>query len=169
MLTSLYISDTLFCNNRDYTEDDDGSGDITYATDPDNPTLVCNTKTDRFTKSDSTNGTATLTYSIGLITYDEAIMAGVPSSDRNGRYYQKTYTSGPLYWTMSPGYYRQDSSDSSYNHSCIWILGQNDTYNADCQIPSEVLGVRPVINLIPNVTWTGIGTADNPYVITGIK
>ena len=162
-----YISDTLFCNNRDYTEDD--AGDIAYATDPDNPTLVCNTKTDRFTKSDSTNGTATLTYSIGLITYDEAIMAGVPSSDWNGRQYQKTYTSGPLYWTMSPGYYRQDPSDSSYNHSCIWILGQNDTYNSDCQIPSEVLGVRPVINLIPNVTWTGIGTADNPYVITGIK
>ena len=164
-----YISDTLFCANRDYEKDE--YNDINYDADPENPKLVCNTKTDRFTKQDSTNGTATLTYPIGLITLDEIIMGGVGSSGNTERMYQKSYTSGPLAWTMTPCYYRQDSSDSSYNHSCIWIYGQStdDTNNSDCNVPDETLAVRPVINLIPNVTFTGTGTANDPYVITGIK
>ena len=166
---SSYISDTLFCSNRDYEKDE--ANDISYDADPANPKLVCNTKTDRFTKSDSTNGTATLTYPIGLITIDEIIMGGVGSSGSIERMYQKSYTVGPLAWTMTPCYYRQDSSNPSYNHSCVWIYGQssNDTNNSDCNMPSEVLAVRPVINLIPNVTYTGTGTASDPYVITGIK
>jgi len=166
---SSYISDTLFCSNRDYEKDE--YNDINYDADPANPKLVCNTKTDRFTKSDSTNGTATLTYPIGLITIDEIIMGGVGSSGSIKRMYQKSYTVGPLAWTMTPCYYRQDSSNPSYNHSCVWIYGQssNDTNNSDCNMPSEVLAVRPVINLIPNVTYTGTGTASDPYVITGIK
>ena len=166
---SSYISDTLFCSNRDYEKDE--YNDINYDADPANPKLVCNTKTDRFTKSDSTNGTATLTYPIGLITIDEIIMGGVGSSGSIERMYQKSYTVGPLAWTMTPCYYRQDSSNPSYNHSCVWIYGQssNDMNNSDCNMPSEVLAVRPVINLIPNVTYTGTGTASDPYVITGIK
>ena len=166
---SSYISDTLFCSNRDYENDE--ANDISYDADPANPKLVCNTKTDRFTKSDSTNGTATLTYPIGLITIDEIIMGGVGSSGSIERMYQKSYTVGPLAWTMTPCYYRQDSSNPSYNHSCVWIYGQssNDMNNSDCNMPSEVLAVRPVINLIPNVTYTGTGTASDPYVITGIK
>ena len=90
-------------------------------------------------------------YKIGLITLDEAAIAGVTTemSDANYLY------NGRDYYTMSP---------SQYNYRAIvGIVDRfgklNDTYVTDN------LEVRPVINLINSLEVTGDGTEANPYLV----
>lgn len=110
----------------------------------------------------SSKGNKMLTYPIGLITADEIVYAGGVHAVRVSNMYLNTKS---RYWTMSPSstawsggtymFYMQD--DSVMLPECLYALGRT----------SLISGVRPVINLKPDVTISsGDGTSSNPYVIS---
>ena len=110
------------------------------------PTLKCENILDLYTTK------------IGLITADEAAMAGGVVGTNNTNYYLYT---GQYYWTMSP----YDSHGSSRSNLFrIDSSGNLDSYSST----NITLSVRPVINLSPNSTLSGIGTIFNPYVLSDI-
>lgn len=105
-----YIYDSLFCNDRQLEEDvgglETGPGygnfNTNYAaryrlTDNKNPDLKCARKIDRFTFDDTIIGNGDLTYPIGLISPDEASLAGLVFPEIT--YSNYLYT-GEYYWTI---------------------------------------------------------------------
>ena len=155
-----YISDTLFCNDRSLGSNTDSSySQLAYGTErtkyrgyssSNGITLNCVQQNDRFTVDDETIGNGDLTYPIGLLTTDEAFLAGGISS--NSKYYLYT---GNTYWTMSPNYFNGYGAGARY----VASTGAADYYTTVI----NSYGVRPVINLKPNSLNTGDGTASNPY------
>ena len=131
------------------------------------PSLICPRAEDR------------LNLSIGLLTDDEAVMGGFgvyrpdlndwnevisPSVFLSPGYNTETWELS-YYWTMSPnsfegghgavvgGVYGSEGLIYVYG-----ITGVND----------DMLGVRPVLALDSNVLVTGDGSAENPFVVTGL-
>ncbi len=116
--------------------------------------LTCSNKNDAFTVSDTTKGNGALTYPIGLITIDEANIAGGTYGE-NYNYYLIT---GNWYWMGSPrGYYSDHALVESVDPAGNLYYAYAVT-NADG-------GVRPVINLKSGSLTTGSGTASNPYEV----
>ena len=98
-------------------------------------------------------GNNMLSYPIGLITVDEVIYAGGNAANVNSSYYLYENID---YWTMSPLYYEYEAFGSIVRN--MGYLYYNNVVST--------AGVRPVINLKPNVEITsGDGTQSNPYVI----
>ena len=99
---------------------------------------------------------AKLTYPVGLITLDEVLMSGGINGSANTLYY---LYSGNTYWTMSPssfynGFYALGARVTSFGE-----LDRSGTWSG--------YGVRPVVNLdSDNLTFTGNGTMQDPYVIS---
>ena len=170
--TDKLSSNTTFCNNRTisnktsgtYTNEGYGMHPTVYGleryTNYANqgklgPDLSCPLN-DSFNVK-GTNGNEKLTYPVGLITADEAMMAGGINGYINMLYYLYT---GQNYWTMSPSRFFEGYFIS--NNLCVLSSGEingNDVWNW--------VGVRPVINLDPDkITFTGNGTMQDPYVIS---
>ena len=170
--TDKISKDTIFCNNRTisnktngtYNNAGDGMNPTVYGYERYikysgqekilGPTLSCS-KNDSF-NVEGTNGNEKLTYPVGLITVDEAMMAGGINGSANTLYY---LYSGQNYWTMSP-------SDFSY-----WFLAGEASVTSSGELgrPDTWFGygVRPVVNLdSDNLTFTGNGTMQDPYVIS---
>ena len=118
------------------------------------PNLQCAEQNDRFTVSDEVIGNGALTYPIGLITTDEVYLAGGFAAE-NYDYYLYT---GDSYWTMSPGTF-------SDGHAIVRsvLSGGYGSRNVDV---FNLFGVRPTLNLIPDILKFGDGTMDNPYRMT---
>ena len=173
-LLESYLSDEIFCNDR--TSDSNtfpltsinGSylyGSYTRNVTNKNPSFKCpNVSNDGFTLkvSEETStvkasgvGNNILTYPIGLITIDEAAYAGGKNSLINPKYYLWT---GTTYWAMSPYAF------SSYNAVArTWIINNSGNWTAY----NGNHGIRPVINLKPDVLYaSGIGIENDPYIIT---
>ncbi len=154
-----YLADNIFCNDRSFSSYNSGTGagvSETYYNRDNLPqsksNLKCPQQNDAFTVSDTTNGNGALTYPIGLITTDEAVLAG--GSSKNSSYY---LYSGNEYWTSSPGNFYGYSSRAYVKH--VYSSGAayyNDNVN-------DLSGVRPVINLKAEVLVQGSGTAEDPY------
>ena len=110
------------------------------------PTLEC-TGTDR----------TVFNSKVGLISADELLFAGAPisSSSNNKLFYLYNNKS---YWTISPHHY--DSSYWNINYVVVDIYGKggNDWY------ASTSTGVRPVISLASDVSFTGSGAYNDPYI-----
>ena len=108
------------------------------------PSLQCSNTNDIYTTK------------VGLITADEAMLAGGVGGTNNTSYYLYT---GQNYWMMSPSYF------FSLGHAYVLIVdpdGDFRTYSVNL-----TTGVRPVLNLSADVTISsGDGTSSNPYVIT---
>ena len=105
---------------------------------------------------EGTNGNEKLTYPVGLITLDEVLMSGGINGSANTLYY---LYSGQNYWTMSP----------SYSDNWFYVLVANVTSSGVLAHYStwDGYGVRPVVNLdSDNLTFTGNGTMQDPYVIS---
>ena len=151
-----YLADTLFCNDRLVIS---GNGVGNESTDyrwysyssSRGVTLNCAQQNDRFTVEDSSIGNGDLTYPIGLLTTDEAYLAGGYSS--NSKYYLYT---GNIYWTLSP-------DDFSYGNASVRDVGGGGT--AYSVLVSGELGVRPVLNLKSGSLKSGLGTANDPYQV----
>ena len=124
------------------------------------PTLKCSQENDLFTLKESSKGNRDLKYPIGLITMDEAIVAGGRVGVINNQYY---LYNGEMYWTMTPGEY--------YNiqnwYGVARIIYISDFIGGDASSDFESSGVRPVINLRADVTLTGSGTTSDPYRVEG--
>lgn len=134
-----YISDTLFCNDRQLesevggpaTGPGYGSSRTQYAAyyriaRTKTPTLKCERKHDRFTVSDIVIGNGSLDYPIALITADEMLMAGIgPITEAPSNY----LNTSKLFSTMSP--HSQRSASSTYQwhlHDTGVTFGHNVIY-----------------------------------------
>ena len=118
------------------------------------PSYKCNSS-DNFTLIQSIKGNKKLEKPIALLSIDEAIYAGAYDGKENNSYF---LISGQIYWTMTP-FRKYDTAD-------IFLVDYvNNSYGWGCN--DYLVGVRPVINLKANVTLTGTGTKDNPYIVEG--
>ena len=93
---------------------------------------------------------------IGLITADEAALAGITYNNVNTESYLYTNST---YWTMSP-------YDFNGSAAVMFIVFYNSLlyYNG---VLSPVPGVRPVINIRADVALTGSGTTSDPFKVVG--
>ena len=162
---SKYLSDTLFCNDRSFFSGDGFSlENITYYYSYDrnvnkkSPSLKCPRQVDQFTTNKSENiGNGELTYPVGLLTIDEAAMAGCKVDNANTSNWLMT---GNNYWTMSPSYFHTWLMSAS-----IWGIGSDGRLDYSWPTHSYA-GIRPVINLRKDTLISeGNGTKTNPYVI----
>ena len=114
-----------------------------------NINLNCPTKRDSFTKTETTKGNGKLSYPAGLLTADEAYLAGKDTADNYLMIGKNT-------WTMSP--YRINGQSS------IYILAESNGISGHHVHYTDY--VRPMISLNHSqVIASGIGTQDNPYII----
>ena len=164
-----------FCGDRSVLTSQDNVGvgnNITYYAGylrviSSTPNLKSENMLDYYTISSASAGNKALTYSVGLITADEVLLAGISGGIFNGNQNQQQYslksylTIGNYFWTMTPiGFYIPYSLNSNYSDVFfVDITGFiDDTYTID------VLGLRPVINLKSTLKFTGDGTKNNPYI-----
>ncbi|MBP5204511.1 InlB B-repeat-containing protein [bacterium] len=158
-----YLSNEIFCNDRSGSTS--AYGAYTRLNTNKSPSLLCSNQSDRFTLKESGNssiegtsgaGNNLLDYPIGLLTADEASIAGgrYGSGSANSSYYLYT---GQALWLGSPFRY--------YSSSAYVLEVYSDGQIANTSVTSS-LGVRPVINLRAGVKFAGgRGTDDNPYIV----
>lgn len=169
-----YLVDSSFCNDRTLvsgglystsSNSENPTSFITYDrlyTKKERPVLTCSSTKDNFTKDDKVEGNGSLKYPIGLLTADEANLAGMAFYDYNSNMYNKTsylYT-GANYWLNSPSVVA-DAPKMFFVHG-YGALDNNSVL--------KEFGIRPVISLNPytrvKATGTGeAGSATNPYIV----
>ena len=166
---SQYIADTIYCNDRSVTPVNSyaGTGIGTEITDYSNlkrnwidytPSLKCTNINDRFTVENNIGNTA-LTYPVGLITLDEAAMAGGLTYNpysyiTNTDYYLYT---GDWYWTMTPDAFAAGYAFVGYVNS-----GGRLEYS---RVDGNGHGARPVVSLNSDAISRGSGTMIDPFVV----
>ena len=156
---SSYINDTIFCSDRSFNTTNTGTGAGTSTTyyrwylSSNGIRLTCTQQNDRFTVDDEVTGNGDLTYPVGLLTTDEAYLAGGYSTSNSGYY---LYT-GNVYWTMSPSNFGGSNANVRYVNSTGNVNFYTDVYYS--------YGVRPVLNLKPNSLTSGDGSASNPFLV----
>ena len=131
------------------------------------PSLDCANKNDAFTKSDTTNGNGELTYPIGLITADEATMAGYGSTSATTSNFLFSGKYGDTY-TMTP---HDHGSNADWLWTQIYFVdayweqyAEGELGEADVSYNTH--GVRPVVTLKHNKAFSsGDGTSANPYIV----
>ena len=194
--TTSKLEDTVFCNDRSTKAYDANTivstgfsyyGALGYgknatfygaahrasynSTNP-NPSLACLNENDKFTV-ESKNGNGKLTYPVGLITLDEAVLAGFNTYYSNENDY-KDYTNylytNSVYWTFSPLSMDTDSKGNAgiYGGAKVGFVNIGSYYSGsyvDYGIVHYSYGVRPVVSLASRTIVTGEGTSANPYVV----
>lgn len=113
------------------------------------PTLTC-------PKSNADFG-GTYNQRIGLITADEVIMAGGQYNVNNYNYY---LYNGESYFTMTGADYYKYTAN-------LFMVSNSGSLTTNPTNSSH--GIRPVINLVANLTVSGSGTSNDPYTIDGIE
>ena len=154
------IADNLFCNDRSITSGTGAGTTVTYYkpytrhyTNRSNPTptLMCESKNDRFTVSETTIGNGALTYPVGLLSADELTYGGNTYSYSNTSQYLYTNQS---FWLLSPSYFLVSGAGGWVVNS-TGILVYSDVNNT--------YGARPILNLTSGTQVTGVGSATDPY------
>ena len=153
---STYLADIPFCSDRTLTSGN-GYNTATFATttriNNKNPSLKCSDSRDKFSVA---NGK--LKYPIGLLSADEAYLAGIVPYKSN--YSNYLYT-GSAWWTMSPAAQAMD-----YNQARNWYINNTGGLYPWASVASNY-GVRPVINLSHSVKIiAGNGTSTDPYIVS---
>ncbi len=127
-------------------------------------TLKCANKgRDLFTKyeEENENGNGKLIYPIGLITSDEAILAGGFGGVDNYGYW---LYSGNAYWTMSPFIVSKNTL-----YAGVFIINSKGRIGGNSVNVSNT--IKPVINLQANILFEKSneqaewGTIENPYIV----
>ena len=147
-----YIEDTIYCNDREIPDlkgwdinGDSLDGGVYFRKYNLDTDLSCIRTKDKFSTQ---NNQAKLTYKVGLPTGPEMNLLG----NANAR------TIGKQYWTMTP-----HSTNTDVDNFLVSVKsdGNMDYYDA-----SGDTGLRPVISLKPNTSFTtGNGSMENPYVV----
>ena len=156
-----YLEDTVFCNDRNVS-----SG--TYSSTASfsfnrsslgTPTLECPNNLDRFSVSSSI-GNGALTLPIGLITADEAVLAGAANSNGPYNHYLKTTYQT---WTMTPRQYDYSNGEGSVK---MWRLNTDGTIGTTVSDYQPGRYIRPVISINSEVLLSGgTGTEADPYTL----
>lgn len=124
------------------------------------PSLICENPNDRFTVS-SENGNGKSKYKVGLLTIDEAWLAGAYKYNSTESYlgYEN------MFWLMSPSHFT--SEDVHYINVKTDYNGPHFSYPSINTTDTSKNGVRPVISLKPGiVASSGDGSQSNPYRIS---
>ena len=179
------LEDTIFCNDRStkaYDANTIGNTSMSsygnlgygknktlygaahrasfYSNDP-NPSLVCQNQNDKFTV-DGKNGNGKLRYPVGLITLDEAVLAGFNTQASNTSDFRDAtnylYTNSN-YWTFS-SVMLNGLGNANVGHV-------HGTGFVSANLVNTTYGVRPVVSLADGtlVNSNGDGTSTNPYVV----
>ena len=166
------LEDTVFCGEKDFGKgplyDHKNSGVNSYTVVSrrvggyDNqravPSLDCNSKY-AYTTSDA-NGNGKLKYKIGLISADEAALAGAGRMDAAPEGY---LTGGVKYWTMSP--YAMVGS-TPYHIVVGHNGGQTSEYIRKSGNSTLNIGIRPSVSLKAGTRFTGgSGLKTDPYIV----
>ncbi len=131
-----------------------------YSNNP-NPSLVCQNQNDKFTV-DGKNGNGKLRYPVGLITLDEAVLAGFNTQASNTSDFRDAtnylYTNSN-YWTFS-SVMLNGLGNANVGHV-------HGTGFVSANLVNTTYGVRPVVSLADGtlVNSNGDGTSTNPYVV----
>ncbi|MCM1052640.1 MAG: hypothetical protein NC483_01495, partial [Ruminococcus sp.] len=122
------------------------------------PSYKCNRiSKDLFTIKNADFGNRALIYPVGLITADEVSYAGIYEINSKPNNYLYT---GNWYWTITPGRFNTSSANLTAARNmavAVDVVGWYEVRNS--------YGIRPVINLRSDVTFTGEGTISNPYKV----
>ena len=152
-----YLKDNIFCNDRSFSSNNTGTGAGASVTnyrwsinDTSTITLKCPQQNDAFTVNDTLHGNGALTYPIGLLTADEVALAGGYKSSNTG-YYLRSFNP---FWTLTPNSFNPGSP-------YFYKIGYEGTIGTELLYSSS--GVRPVLNLSPEVLQNGDGSMSNPY------
>lgn len=89
---------------------------------------------------------------VGLLTYDEAVYAGLTYGHSNDENY---LVNNQQYYTMSPAGY----SDANR----VFIISEYGLIFSD--VVGNKYTLRPVISISPDVITTGTGTSDDHYIV----
>ncbi len=120
------------------------------------PSLDCENK-DVYTTHESIIGNKALTQPIGLISADEAMLAGIPWSGVNTNTYLYTNIT---YWTMSP--YRFDGP----GYAIVFVVNGSGTFS-NVVVTGASPGIRSVINIRSDTVLSGSGTSTDPFKVVG--
>ena len=172
---ALVSQDQIFCNDRSASSTQTAawtSTGTTYYYGADGrldsnkkPILTCPEESDKFTVNTS-NGNGALTYPVGLITADEAALAGGVYDVDNSTYY--LYTKQP-YWLGSPHSYYYMNRNNSFMYVYLNDALSMETSSRDALHMiqgSYGNGVRPVISLSSKAKLSGSGTYDDVYTVS---
>ena len=173
-----YLEDTPFYNERDYIEKEgniviayasririwgateDNDGDFSAVVSKTTIKLGATNKEDIFTVS-SEIGNRALTYPVGLITSDEAVLAGARgwiSAEDNGSNANYYLYTGTVYCTISPNYVNEKNYSGIVAVDAFGAIGNLNV--------GVVTGVRPVVSLHSDILYkSGNGTSTSPYII----
>ena len=173
---SQYIADTIYCNDRSVTPVDSfdgmaftGTGIGTEITDYSNlkrnwidytPSLKCTNINDRFTVSNDIGNTA-LTYPVGLITLDEAAIAGGLTYDVN----TSSHITNMDYYLYT-GYWCWTMTQDAFAGGTAFVDGvdrDGRLYRSNVRINSG--SARPVVSLNSDAISRGSGTMIDPFVV----
>ena len=165
------LEDGIYCNDRSMNDTNgwninggDLNEDLNYGgalrileNEIPEPSLSCPRKNDSFTVS-SRKGNQKLNYPVGMITIDEAVLAGGKYGFDNNSLSSYYLRSGKEYWTMSPKYINSGAAQ-------MFGIGNNGNfYNSGT---NQTNGLRPVITLKKGIiVQSGTGRINNPYVIS---
>ena len=132
------------------------------------PSLACENTSDLYTLASSTKGNKALSKPVGLLTIDEVLLAGVGGGVLDGNYNHQPgnpngyLTTGNYFWTMTPaGGYNPFGLTNWASH----VFRVSTSGGIDDDGTSNAIGLRPVINILGDVSITGNGTIDSPYKI----
>ena len=170
-IVSNFVGDQIYCNDRSPASSQKSSwsstGKVysyngydknqTYS----NVNLICPSNDDMFTK-DKINGkgNSALTYSVGLITLDEIVMAG--NVDADARNTNNFFYTNKAFLIGTPYYYAYDA-DSNTGNSMLLMYNGIGYIAGDRGFIS--FGIRPVISLSKDAKLTGYGAWDEPYEV----
>lgn len=155
------LEDAIYCNDRTifnkagFDKDTDADQDLLFSAydrvvNKTGPSLNCIRNADRYTVS-SSNGNGKLTYPVGLITADEAVLAGFIYDDNSTDSYIKMGT-GVSTWTMTPLAYGTLSKQDLE----MFVIGGR----------SLDTNLRPVVTLNNSIVFSsGNGTSNTPYIV----
>ena len=144
------IEDSVYCNDRTYT----GTSTHTYCPSTrvqnGSPTTLCSRTADAFGVDSGNNKS---TYKVGFLTVDEVNLAG-----RSSNYTMEDYLyNNGSYWTGSPSLYFHGDADVFLVSTSVRI-GYGFT--------NVTAGVRPVVTLNANTSYTGTGTLTDPFIVS---
>ncbi len=103
-------------------------------------------------------GNGKLDYPIGLLSVTEAQMAGIGFDAQFQNNYSNWLYTPRGTWLMANYVDNTLKTKAFINEEGLLEIGD-----------PGIISVRPVINLVSNVTYTGSGTYNDPYVITGLS
>ena len=131
------------------------------------PTLACENASDYYTVASASSGNKKLSYPIGLIAADEAMLAGHAGGVFDGSYnHMKTnngsyLVTGNTFWTMTPAGSYNTFGYAGWSARVLYV---DDSGGIDDGMIG-INGLRPVINIRSDAKITGSGTQNNPYLV----